>query len=386
MSDVQWLFVVLAGLYGWECAGWLRRGTVAFVNWFGRHWRLQHPGALAGNQRGGFILAPVLPPLGTVFVAGQFPLSLSPEGLLAFVATNIHPGWRPAQSGQFLRWEEVREVRARGKKVFVNGSLLLVAASPGMARRLRNEMRQLAGQSAAERGQTIAKILKHAFDTKAIATRCEEFQGRVRPVRWLTNLLLAYVFVASPALIWHFGFKLTWLGLLLGLLALTITTATLFYRAHRKLYPEAEDERFTHTLTIALAPSSALRAHDALSRPLLEDFHPLTAAKFLLKEDAFRELARRVLLDVRHPALPTCPNSQSGAAATEQFFRKALRAEMETFLKAHDLDMDELCRPPGPAEAVSCAYCPRCETQFATREARCADCGGMALVAFTKAG
>jgi len=83
--------------------------------------------------------------------------------------------------------------------------------------------------------------------------------------------------------------------------------------AHRALYPHAEDERFTHTLTIALAPTSALRAHDALSRPLVEMFHPLAVAKVLLPEGRFREFARPVLLDIRHPALPLCPSDDSCA-------------------------------------------------------------------------
>ena len=65
MNDVQLLFVVLACLYGWECACWVRRGGLAFVTWLGRHWSAQQPGALVGNQRGGFIFVPPLPPLGT---------------------------------------------------------------------------------------------------------------------------------------------------------------------------------------------------------------------------------------------------------------------------------------------------------------------------------
>ncbi len=76
--------------------------------------------------------------------------------------------------------------------------------------------------------------------------------------------------------------------------------------------------------------------------------------------------------------------SEGAAAATEQFFRAALRQTLEDFLKTHRLDPDELGRAPEPTEAASRAYCPRCETQFATAEARCADCGGMPLVPFTK--
>ena len=133
MSEVQLLFVVLAALYGWECACWMRRGVVAFSTWLGRDWRLLHPGTLAGNQRGGFVFAAPLPPLGTILTTNQFPLSLSPEAALAFVATNVNPGFRPAQSGRFVRFDEMREVTTRGRKVRVNGGLLVAASSAALA-------------------------------------------------------------------------------------------------------------------------------------------------------------------------------------------------------------------------------------------------------------
>jgi len=384
MSDVQWLFVVLAGLYVGECLCWLRRGGVAFGTWLGRHWKARHPGALAGNQAGGFVLAPPLPPLGTLFVANQLPVSLSPDGVLAFVATNVNPGWRPVQSGRFVSWTELREVRVRGKKVLSNGELLLVAATPGLARHLAAELKHLVALKSAERAAAIRQFVKTAVDPQAIAARCMEWREHAHPVRWLANLLVVYIFGIAPALIWQFGFRLCWLWLLLGLLALTVTTATLFARAHRKLYPAAHDERFTHTLTIALAPTSAMRAYDALSRPLLEMFHPLAVAQVFLSDRAFREFARRLLLDLHHPALPGCPNALPEAQTAEQFFREALRDATEAFLSKQGFTPEELRRAPNPGDESSRAYCPRCEAQFTSTIGRCMDCGGLELVAFAK--
>lgn len=384
MSDVQWLFVVLAVLYGGECLGWVRRGGVAFTTWLGRDWQARHPDALAGNQSGGFVIASPLPPLGTLFVAHQVPLSFSPDGVLAFVATNPNPGWRPAQSGRFVKWSDLREVRTRGKKVLVNGQLLLSAATPGLARHLASELKRLTALQAGERADAIVRLVKTSLDPTAIAARRSEWQKRARPVRWLANLLVAFIFVIAPALIWHFGFLLCWLWLLLGLLALTLTTGTLFARAHRALYPAAHDERFTHTLTIALAPTSAMRAHDALSRPLLETFHPLAVAQVSLPERDFVEFARRMLLDLRRPALPSCPNETPDAQTAERFFRETLLATTEKFLSKQGVELEKLCRAPAPGDESSRAYCPRCEAQFTSAEGCCADCGGLALVAFAQ--
>ena len=384
MSDVQLLFVVLAALYTWECLCWLRRGGVAFSSWLGHNWRAKHPAALAGNQNGGFVLAAPLPPLGTLFVANQLPLSFSPDGVLAFVATNVNPGWRTAQSGRYLSWSEVRDVRVRGKKLLINSELLIHAATPGLARYLASEIKRLGALQPAGRPEAIEGIVKATLDVKAIEARYMDWQKRARPVRWLANLLVVFVLGIAPTLIWSIGFTLTWRWLLLGLVAFTVTTAIMFARAHRALYPDAHDERFTHTLTIALAPTSAMRAHDALSRPLLEAFHPLAVAKVFLNASAFNGFARRIVIDQRHPALPLCPNEQPPAQAAEKFFRQQFLAAAEQFLTQQGIEPAKLCRPPAPSEESSRAYCPRCEAQFTSADGQCVDCGGVALVAFEK--
>jgi hypothetical protein len=380
MSDVQLLFAVLAALYAWECAGWLRRGSVAFVTWFGRDWRTVHPGMLAGNTNGGFILAAPLPPLGTLHIANQLPLSLSPDGALAFVSTNVNPGWRAAQGGGFVRWENLATVRVRGKKLLVNGELFLVAATPGFARYLSAELQRLVKLSPAQREIAIAEMLRGTFGGQAIESRLLDYRTRSPAVRRLGNALFLYSLVIVPGLIWYFGLGWTWLGLLLGLLALTIATAIFFCRAHRALYPAAGDARFAHTLTIALAPSSALRAHDALSRPLLENFHPLAVAKHLLSDQEFRPFARRVLLDLRHPAMPLGMSEQPEVVATEASSRRALLAAAEEFLRQHGLAPDDLGRAPTPADDSCRSFCPRCDAQFTTLTGRCVDCGGLAVV------
>jgi len=386
MSDLQLLFLVLAALYGWECAVWLRRGSVAFTTWLGRAWCARHPGMLLGNQRGGFVFAAPLPPLGTLLTANQFPLSLSPEAALAFVAMNVNPGWRPAQSGRWLALEAVREVRADGKKVVVNGEVWLVAPSTSYARFVAGQVSQLAKLKATERGKAILDFAAASLDTKTVEKRWQEFRRHSRRLRWLSNALVVFVLAVTPAVVWFVGLRLSWLGLLVGLLALMVATATEFRRAHRALYPDAEDDCFTHTLTIALSPANAMRALDVLSRPLLEAFHPLAVAKVFLPTTDYHNHARRVLLDLRHPALPYGPGDNAILCGAEAYWRGALREAAEGLLKRSGIQPDELCRPPKPAEAACRAYCPRCHAQFTSVESRCADCGGLALAGFHASG
>src|SRR5438309_919980 len=100
MTDLDLLFLVLAAVYLWECACWVPRGSIAFLTWTERRWRLAPPSIIAGNQRGGFVFAPPFPPLGSILVANPLPVSLSPGAILSYVSTTIDPGGRPAQIGR----------------------------------------------------------------------------------------------------------------------------------------------------------------------------------------------------------------------------------------------------------------------------------------------
>lgn len=382
MSDVQVLFAVLAALYLWECACWLRRGTVAIATWTSRRWQLWHPGTLVGNQRGGFVLAAPLPPLGFFLTANQLPFSLSPAGVLFYVSTNVSPGWRAAHSGRFIKFDDMREVRTERRKLIINDAVMLRVASPNLARQLAAVLRELTEAQPEQRPETITRLLRATLDSKAVAQRWQEALPLLHPIRRLANVLFVYLFVAAPCLIWRLGLALSWPGLLAGLLTLTLGTAFYFRRAHRTLFPQLEDDRFTFTLTVALAPTTAMRAHDLLTRQCCETFHPLAVAKVFLSPEDFEKFARRVLLDLRHPALPVVPGGPPELAMAERLGRTSLRTVVEDQLRETGCDLEKLGAVPAPADESCRAYCPRCEAQFTSPEAQCADCGGLAVVAF----
>ena len=308
MSDIQFLFVILGGLYLWECAGWLRRGGVACSTWLGRRWQLHHPATMLGNQSGGFILAPLFPPLGSTLIAFQPPCSLGPDGVLWFVSSNVNPGWRPHQSARFYDWNSLADLKLRGKKLRLKDETIFSAPTTTRAYFLFQTLTKLAKLPFAQRPEAIQEFVRAAFNDKMIASRWAEFQADTKSLRLLTNALFVLVFILAPALIGFIGLKLVWLWLCLALVAITVSTAILFARAHRKSWPEAADDRFTQSLIIALAPATTMRALDITSRPLLENFHPLAVTKHFLTPAVFHRFARRVLLDLRHPVLPTCPN------------------------------------------------------------------------------
>ncbi len=384
MNELELLFLVLAVVYLWECVCWLRRGTVAFLDCWGRSWHPAHPAALMGNQAGGIILANPLPPLGCILTSSQLPLSISPQGVFSYVAQCINPGWRAAQTGKYFSFEAVQKIEASGKQVRVNGELLVKTGSTFLARHLAEQLRLLAKLPVGRRGPAIREMLRESLNAQKVEERLKEFRNRSRWLRKLTNALFVYLFLITPACVLYFGFKRSWIELLAGLLMLTGATALVFARAHKALYPDAREERFTHWFMILFSPATAIRAHDALSRHLLEAFHPLTVAQATLGRDRFCQFARRVLVELRHPCLPLCPTLEPGPQTAEQYARIALLETVEQFLEQKDVDLKELMRPPAPVDETCRSFCPRCGTQFTASEGACADCGGLSLIAFSR--
>jgi len=385
MTELQLLLLIFTLIYLWECVCWIKRGSVAFLTWFGRRWRIAHSALLVGNQAGGFIFAHPLPPLGTILVGNQFPLSISPDAVLAYVAPCVNPGARPMQSAKLFKFDDIRKIEAIGKKVHINGEVLLKAGTSTYAIHIAQQLDELTKLPLAKREGALKDMAHDRFDTKAISERWEAFRNQIANVQILTNWLFTYLFGFTPILIWRLGFHLVWPELLAGLLCFTIVTAVLFRRIHKMFYPAAEDDRFTHFLTILLSPATTIRAHDTLSRPLLERFHPLAIAKVFCTEAQFRDFASTILRDIRHPALPLCPRNESLAIGAESFNRTLLEKTVEEFLKKNNVSLKKLLQPPEPTDPTCVSYCPRCLSQFTTLDGKCDDCGGIPLTPFIDA-
>lgn len=386
MTDLELLFLVLAVLYLWECAWWVRRGAVGFQTWLGKRWRISHPSALFGNARGGFLLANPLPPLGTVLLGYQLPVSISTKGVLAFVSSSVNPGWRPPQPGNWLPWEKIQGIQTRGKKVLLNGELFLKAASPGLALSLKEHLQAILKSDTGRREEQIRRWVDETLDIKTLGNRWKQFHEQTQGLRGITNLLFVYLFVGAPLLIHGLGLGRTWIALLVGILVCTCSAAILFRRAHKELFPKAEDERFTHCILVLLSPVSTIRACDMLSRPLFEIFHPLALAKVFCTDAGFRSFAESILLELRHPGRPLCPSPDAAAAQAEQRWRALLEEEVTKFLQRAGIAPHELIQPPTPTDESCRAYCPRCQAQFTTATGVCEDCGGLKLIAFEQPG
>ena len=383
MGDLESLLLVITAIYLTECAAWVRRSSVAVRQGWNAQWHLRHPGVVCGNAHGAIVMANPLPPLGTVLLGHPFPVSLSPQGMLSFTAVCLDAGGRPPQLARWLRYADAQSIGTEGRTVFVNGTLFVKAPSPMVARRLAGLLRELKALPENDRGAAIRRALATTLDADAARKRWEDFQKISPRLRWLGNLLFIYLFVLAPTAIWFFGFRLAGLWVVAGLLAQTFTIGWQFWRAHGALYPSGSEERFAPFLTMLLAPPTAIRAYDLLARRLVESFHPLALTEAFCGGTAFQQLARRVLLDLRFPMLPSAPSSEPAIVQTEEWFRGVFLEECERAAERAGLKPSELIRPPVQSEKASRSYCPRCGAQFVVQGGVCVDCGGRALTIFS---
>ena len=385
MGDLESLLLILTAIYLTECIVWVRRGGIVISRFWGKVWRVWHPGAVLANTHGGIFFSNPFPPFGNVLLGHQPGISLSPGAALSFTAACINPSWRASQSGRLVKWSDVKTVGFEGKRILVNDALFARAPSIGEARRRAQLLHRLKSMPEKQRESAIREAVRASLDLARIRQRWEEYQESSALLRRLAIILFAYLFAIAPLLLWKYGFRHAGLGVAAGLIAQTFTIGWLFRRAHKRLFPDGAEERFTPFFTMLLAPPAAIRAPDILGRHLLEEFHPIAVVQALAPLEVFKQLARHVLLDLQFPILPVAPSSDDSATHIEEWFRTVNREAVSTFVERARVVLEELLKPPAPAEAVNRAFCPRCGAQFVDPAALCGECGGRALVIFGQA-
>lgn len=382
MNDLEHLALVLVGVYWLDCLVFLRRGTALLCRGFGRGWQVGQPHETLGNQKGGLAWVTPLPVFPCSFALLLPPCSFSTEGVLAWNSLSLHPTTRGFQPGLWFSWEQIHSLQMEGLQIRINGKPFLNARSPHEALRIHGAMKAIKALKAPERKSLIEAQIKSSFDSARATTKRLEAEQATRVLRGQSWLLAATVFLISPALILKLGLAPVGWWLLGAIYLQSAAMSVVVARAHRRLYPEADDERFIRVLTTLLAPLSAIRSPDLLIRPALEEFHPLVAVHALSSEEVFKQVAVASLRDFHHPIEPVCPEVASPAQATESYFRNCVGQHLIPFLGQQGISDASALNPPEPSDPSHRAYCPRCHNQFTHPSSRCADCGGKALLSW----
>lgn len=211
--------------------------------------------------------------------------------------------------------------------------------------------------------------------------RWKEFRGRSQ---WLSFFSQFVVGITTGMILIFFFLPLFYpaLSSLLLVFALAhFSIAPLFWRAYGKLYPGKKTGRLQKTFLCLVSPWQSSRAVDLLADPLLEEFHPLVAAKLLLKKEPFLNFVRHWILEVRYPDL--VHPEKNGLFPLRRSTAGGEEKELIQWFKGLELDPAKSLDPLAPSHPSHQSYCPRCEVEYSIPTGTCHDCG-QALVPFDR--
>jgi len=369
MNDLQILLLVLAGFHFWECAQWIRRPGVAFRSWFGGSCRRALPSGVLHNRLGGFLFGPPLPGIGAFFAVQWPPVLFTDEAVVAHADPLDQRDELPATATVALPWEQLKLVETQRHHLLLNGRRFAAAGSPSAARALARHINKLKALPAKDRADFVDQWLRNTFDTQVIGQRVAAWRTAISWLGVVCGLEFLLVAVAMGWLLRGLALDNVWLPFVINLIVVNIFATTLFFRAHRRLYPDAFEERVQHTAMMAVFPLATIPAPTLLSRPLLEGCHPLAVAAQLSARVEFENLARRHLRRLR-VWLARAPEVQRPC------FRQMEKAVV-AFLHEQKIDLARLLAAP-PASDPDCrSFCPRCEGQFTFATGHCAACGSV---------
>jgi hypothetical protein len=366
MSALGALFVALIVLYLLECLVIVPDEALVLVEGWDGHWHTSSAGFALGALRRRAILASLLRPNAGVVVVPQWPVALSPTGM---VVRDAH------QSPRVLRYATVGVVEVHDDALRCDAGTLTVY-SRRRARWLARWIRVLREVPEAARGAVIDRALGEATNVDDIAGRVAAYRRSSRSLRLISATLAIHLFVAWPLLINWLGLQPIWIAILGELAIFVGIIAWLFVRARRTLPGTETQDDVVPLVTLALSPPAAARAATNLTRDLLGDVHPLAATLALCRKAEAVALAASAQRDGPRAA----PADAADAREIEAWFDTRWR-EHQARLIAQTVGTDSV--PTAPAQDnVSGSYCPRCWTQYAEAAGRCADCEDVALVSF----
>jgi hypothetical protein len=375
MTEVQVLFLVLAGVYLLQCIGWAPfESEVLRIGWRFRAKLLPQGLHLHFGQHKLFFLNPFLPLSGAI-VCELFPSVSTVEEESLEKSKFSKPDEITGRRTVRLSAQEKLQVQSQGKEVRSAGHVLFIAHSEAYATFLAGVLDHVRKRSAQDRDRAFEREFEKMFDTKRIALRLEEYHASTVFLRTACVLLFVFLFVLAPVLIWLRGLERIWPILLAYLIWSLAWIGWSFLRAHRALYPEQKEGRWQQVMVLALSPFSAIRANDVLLRDLFCAFHPLAVGHVLLLKKESQALAER---DLRQSLFRTDGDAKSSDTP--------MRRVLESFLIKIGMPPEELLTPP-PRESQNChTYCPLCLSQFVLAEGACPDCGDVPLKKFPRDG
>jgi hypothetical protein len=366
MNEFLCLYIILIAIYLFDCCLWSGRRSIAFKSSFGRTWILSEGmNPIDSDHLKTFFCNPI-PPLGTIFLAENLPVTLSRWGI----------GVAEEQIGltecDFLPFSELKTVSFLDKYLVLNDFQFCECISSERARQLVTFLEYLRSLPCEKRERAIVDELHSITNIAEIKSRLNEFRINSVGLRYSCNVLFCFIFLIVPI-----GFLIdlrayVWLVLIASLIVLESLILAQFWKAHALLFPHAWKDKWTSLISMALSPPGAIRAVDAISADLLVRFQPLAISSVVSTELDFRRYASETL---RTLCFPLEHRFRGQVFNHDSEHRKCLRECIERLLASTGLNLSTLMGEIPFRDSIAVeSYCPRCWTQYVAGITVCVEC------------
>ena len=386
LSDVEWIFVVLVILYVLETLVWVRSGATLFISRWGSFRNRDPATRLTGNEHGSLFISG-LSPADLSLICHELPVSVSVDGVVAFVPSTPVGNDRPLRSGDVFAWSELTDCHADQLCVIAGGRVVCQMSGPRVASRFANKLASIAAMDEDERTEPIKMLYSEMVETRELGELLDNLRSYTPMIRRLSILLLLWM-VPVGLLLYHDQLPgktdgQTTIAFLVVLFGLWWLSVGFVWRAHRKLYRDDRMGRFQLVACSILSPAVPLRAIDYLGRELLAGrlHHPLAISAVVDTPERFRALAEQAVKDLAYPLCPEFPENEHAMAIVKQS-RELIRQSLSQVLANPDFSVEDALMPPIAEDEESACYCPRCGQQFEIADAVCDFCGGRPTHAF----
>jgi len=189
MSDVAMLLLVVGAIYLSECARWVQFDTILFSKRSLYGWRHRYPGGFIRNEKSALALGNLLPPLAPSLVTQWWPISMSPDAVLALAPQEVHPNARTSYTERLVALDDIQSVHTYESELLINDRAFANLCSPQLATWFAKLIRNLAAAPRASRAELIDQALNHALSSRRVERRFWQASRRATKLRLLCNTL-----------------------------------------------------------------------------------------------------------------------------------------------------------------------------------------------------
>jgi hypothetical protein len=359
---VFWAFFLLDGV------SVRRRSRFGFTSWLGgrrawpawRRWHFPSPW-----------------PAGWNVVADDLPFSFSPAGVVNWPAGAAARPVEAPDNTQAWRWGEIRQVEEKLGWLVINERQFCPATGHLTAAEMAALSAALAPLDAEGRAALLRARLRGWLRPAHLRRRALVLRVQTGGVAIFNVAVLA----GSAALSGWFlgGFReaaADWVSARVGLLLLWLALMHLWgmglaWWTRRRLRQISRQPVLAKSVLVGalFLPPQALRLRATLGTGWFPPSHPAAVALAFAPAAVRDRMVFNVLADLRWPLAPPAGGPLAGEILA--WYRTAFGDELKRLLRREGLEADELLAAPVPDGPSSCAYCPRCQSQFVDAGAAC---------------